>query len=119
MKVSEELVRREIEFKEGEFYSRSLILKSEANLSQTGLFEYVRNNLEQTGKADTVNLADVNVWVVPRNKHDIFPSIYFSDERNEQLNLMKITSTALQICFSAFCFPQDPRCLEATLKCYR
>ena len=28
----------------------------------------------------------------------------------------EITSTALQICFSAFCFPQDPRCLEATLK---
>ena len=82
MKVSEELVRREIEFKEGEFYSRSLILKSEANLSQTGLFENVRINLEPTGKADTVNLADVNVWVVPRNKHDIFPSIYFSDERN-------------------------------------
>ncbi|CUS89249.1 Surface antigen variable number repeat-containing protein [Candidatus Kryptonium thompsonii] len=82
MKVSEELVRREIEFKEGEFYSRSLILKSEANLSQTGLFENVRINLEPTGKADTVHLADVNVWVVPRNKHDIFPSIYFSDERN-------------------------------------
>lgn len=82
MKVSEELVRREIEFKEGEFYSRSLILKSEANLSQTGLFENVRINLEPTGKADTVHLADVNVWVVHRNKHDIFPSIYFSDERN-------------------------------------
>ncbi|MFN3135123.1 MAG: outer membrane protein assembly factor [Candidatus Kryptonium sp.] len=82
MKVSEEMVRREIEFKEGEFYSRSLILKTEANLSQTGLFENVRINLEPVGRADTVNLADVNVLVVPRNKHDIFPSIYFSDERN-------------------------------------
>ncbi len=82
MKVSEELVRRELEFKKGEFYSRSLILKSEANLSQTGLFENVRIDLEPTGVSDTINFVNVNVLVAPRNKHDIFPSIYFSDERN-------------------------------------
>jgi len=82
MKVSEDLVRRELEFKSGEFYNRSLILRSETNLSQTGLFESVKINIERTGEDDSINYADVNVSLMPRNKQDISPAIYFSDERN-------------------------------------
>ncbi len=82
MKISENLIRREIEFKAGEFYNRSLILKSETNLSQTGLFEGVRINFEQLGENDSINFARVNVSILPRNKQDIAPAIYFSDERN-------------------------------------
>ncbi len=82
MKISEGLVRREIEFKTGEFYNRSLILKTETNLSQTGLFEGIRTSVEQVGGDDTINFADVGIILLPRNKQDISPAIYFSDERN-------------------------------------
>ncbi len=82
MKISESLIRRELEFGTGEFYNRSLILKSETNLSQTGLFESVKINFEQIGGNDSIGLARVNVSVMPRNKQDISPAIYFSDERN-------------------------------------
>lgn len=82
MKISDDLIRREIEFKSGEFYNRSLILKSETNLFETGLFEGVKINIWQVEEKDTINFADIGVSVVPRNKQDIAPSIYFSDERN-------------------------------------
>jgi len=82
MKISESLIRRELEFKVGEFYNRSLILRSETNLSQTGLFESVKINFDQVAGNDSIGLARVNVSIMPRNKQDISPAIYFSDERN-------------------------------------
>jgi outer membrane protein assembly factor BamA len=83
MKISENLVRRELEFKSGEFYNRSLILKSESNLLQTGLFESVKISIEQgSAKSDSINFADVNVSISPRNKQDVSTSLYFSDERS-------------------------------------
>ncbi len=83
MKISEDLVRRELEFKSGEFYNRSLILKSEANLLQTGLFESVKINIEQRNdKNDSINSADVLISLLPRNKHDVSTALYFSDERS-------------------------------------
>ncbi|MCX7761831.1 MAG: BamA/TamA family outer membrane protein [Candidatus Kryptonium sp.] len=82
MKISEELITRELEFKSGELYNQSLILRSESNLAQIGLFEIVRIGVGQMEEKDTINFADINVSVVTRNKQDISPSIYFSDERN-------------------------------------
>lgn len=83
MKISEDLVRRELEFKSGEFYNRSLILRSESNLLQTGLFESVKISIEQgNGRNDSINFADVNVSILPRNKQDVSTSLYFSDERS-------------------------------------
>lgn len=83
MKISTDLVRRELEFKSGEFYNRSLILKSQSNLLQTGLFESVKINIERTNSnGEFLNFADVNVSLMPRNKHDISTAIYFSDERS-------------------------------------
>ncbi|MEN3038793.1 MAG: BamA/TamA family outer membrane protein [Candidatus Kryptonium sp.] len=82
MKISEELIKRELEFKSGELYNQSLILGSESNLAQMGLFEVVRIGVGKMEERDTINFADINVSVVTRNKQDISPSIYFSDERN-------------------------------------
>lgn len=82
MKISEDLIRRELEFRSGELYNRSLILRSETNLYQTGLFGGVKINIWQFEEKGEINFADVGVSVVPRNKQDISPSIYFSDERN-------------------------------------
>jgi len=82
LKVSENIVRREVEFKTGEFYNRSLILKTETNISQTGLFENVRINIDRINQTDSLSQCDVIISLVPFNKHDISPAIYFSDERN-------------------------------------
>ncbi len=82
LRISENIVRREVEFKTGEFYNRSLILKTETNISQTGLFENVRINIDKINQTDSLNHCDVIISLVPFNKHDISPAIYFSDERN-------------------------------------
>jgi outer membrane protein insertion porin family len=84
MKISREIIDRELEFKVGQYYNRELILKSEMNLARTGLFEKVKIEMETYSTAqDTGALpAPVRINLLPRNKHDILPAIYLSDERN-------------------------------------
>jgi outer membrane protein assembly factor BamA len=46
------------------------------------LFENVRINIDRINQTDSLSQCDVIISLVPFNKHDISPAIYFSDERN-------------------------------------
>jgi len=53
--VQKFLIRRELEFKKGEIYNRQKMDKSQQNIYGTGLFEYVRFELEPIPN-DTINV---------------------------------------------------------------
>ena len=82
--IPKDIIMREIAFKKGQYYSRNAKLKSEVNLIQTGLFDYAKITLvPETQPKDTIpGKAKIKVVLYPKNKHDIQPALYLTDERN-------------------------------------
>ncbi len=80
-RVQEFIVRRELEVKKGDIYSREKITKSQKNLYRNGLFEYVRFELKPTPEDSTQ--AILQIQVQERDAWWLGASVGFTYENEE------------------------------------
>lgn len=80
--ITEDLIVRQLEFVPGEEYSRQKAIASERALNRLDLFEAVR--IEEPTITDTTpsSIVPINIFVKPRDRHEISPEITVSDENN-------------------------------------
>jgi outer membrane protein insertion porin family len=80
--ITEDIVLRQLDFEEGEIYSREKRILSERNLNRLGVFETTRIDAIPTAEAETTGIVPVEIRVRPRDKHELNPEIVVSDENN-------------------------------------
>jgi len=79
--LTQELVIRHLDFSAGEQYGKQKIVASERNLNRLNLFETVR--IEPVlSDSSTSSIIPTNIFVRPRDRHEISPEISVSDENN-------------------------------------
>ncbi len=91
--VQKFLIRRELEFKKNEIYNRKKLDESQQNIYGTGLFEYVRFELEALPK-DTINVI-LNILVKERDPRWVGFRVGYGYEQEESYgNKLDLTAEA-------------------------
>ncbi len=79
--ITPELVIRHLDYSTGEQYGKQKMVASERNLNRLNLFETVR--IEPVlSDSSTSPIIPTNIFVRPRDRHEISPEISVSDENN-------------------------------------
>ena len=81
-RVDELVIRRQMDFQEGDFYSEAKRTESERNLNRLGVFETSRIEPIVGVKSDTSFEIPMQVFVRPRPFQELVPEIGVSDENN-------------------------------------
>lgn len=81
-RVDELVIRRQMDFQEGDFYSEAKRTESERNLNRLGVFETLRIEPIVGVKSDTSFEIPMQVFVRPRPFQELVPEIGVSDENN-------------------------------------
>lgn len=80
--VDEQVVRRHLDFQQGDFYSEAKRIDSERNLNRLGVFETSRIEPIVGMKSDTLLEIPTQVFVRPRPFQELVPEIGVNDENN-------------------------------------
>ncbi|MBI3194335.1 MAG: BamA/TamA family outer membrane protein [Ignavibacteriae bacterium] len=80
--IAPELIIRQLDFEQGELYSKRKTISSERSLNRLDLFESVR--IDHPRFSDTLQstLIPSDIFVRPRDRHEISPELSVSDENN-------------------------------------
>jgi len=81
-RVDEEVIRRHLDFKQGEFYSEGKRIDSERNLNRLGVFETSRIEPIIGMKSDSLLEIPTQVFVRPRPFQELVPEVGVNDENN-------------------------------------
>jgi outer membrane protein insertion porin family len=80
--ITESIVYKQLDFKKGDWISKNEIASSEKSLNKLGVFEAARIEVQQDSSKLVKGEIPVNIFVRPRNKHELAPEIIVSDEDN-------------------------------------
>jgi outer membrane protein insertion porin family len=80
--ITDDIVIKQLDFETGDIYSAEKRVSSERNLNRLGIFEVSRINTISPAEAETTGTLPVEVFVRPRDKHELSPEITISDENN-------------------------------------
>lgn len=80
--ITEDIVLKQLDFEEGQIYSREKRIQSERNLNRLGVFETSRIDAIPTAESESTGVVPVEIRVRPRDKHELNPEIVVSDENN-------------------------------------
>lgn len=84
--LTDELVLRYLDYKEGNFFSLESKTKSERNLRRLGVYDIDSIALNIPPLADTANKVSSTIVIRPRDRHEIAPELVASNE-NDAFNL--------------------------------
>jgi len=85
--VHEDVVRRHLDFEDGDFYSEALKISSERNLNRLGVFEATRVEPQVEPGSEHALRIPMRVFVRPRAFHELTPEIGVNDE-NSAFNIL-------------------------------
>ena len=85
--VHEDVVRRHLDFEEGDYYSEALKTSSERNLNRLGVFEATRIEHQVAPEARDSQHIPMRVFVRPRAFHELTPEVGVNDE-NSAFNVL-------------------------------
>jgi len=80
--IDSSLVFHHLDLNTGQVYSLERKLASERNLSRSGVFETVRVEARFPAPQDTSRSVPITVVLKPRDKHELTPELFVSDEDN-------------------------------------
>ncbi len=80
--ITPHLVIRQLDFEQGELYSKQKTISSERSLNRLDLFESVRIDHPQFSDTMKNSFIPSDIFVRPRDRHEISPEISVSDENN-------------------------------------
>jgi len=80
--ITDDIVLKQLDFEEGEIYSKEKRITSERNLNRLGVFETTRIDAIPTAEAESTGVVGVEIRVRPRDKHELNPEVVVSDENN-------------------------------------
>jgi len=81
-RVADDVVRRHLDFRRGDFYSEARRIESERNLNRLGVFEASRVEPLVSLKSDTSLEIPTHVSVRPRPFQELVPEVGVNDENN-------------------------------------
>ena len=81
-RVDSDVVRRHLDFTQGDFYSEAKRIDSERNLNRLGVFEASRIEPIVGMKSDSMQAIPMQVLVRPRPFQEIVPEVGVNDENN-------------------------------------
>ncbi|MBI5215963.1 MAG: BamA/TamA family outer membrane protein [Ignavibacteriae bacterium] len=80
--ITPELIIRQLDFEQGELYSKRKTISSERSLNRLDLFESVRIDHPRFSDSLTSTMIPTDIFVRPRDRHEISPELSVSDENN-------------------------------------
>jgi outer membrane protein insertion porin family len=80
--ITDKIVLRQLEYKQGDLISRKKITASERNLNRLGIFESARIEIIDNKTVEKKDSLVTNVFVKLGNKHELTPELIISDEDN-------------------------------------
>lgn len=80
--ITDDIVIKQLDFEAGEIYSTEKRVSSERNLNRLGIFETSRIDATPSAQAESTGVVPAEVFVRPRDKHELSPEITVSDENN-------------------------------------
>ncbi len=80
--ITEKIILRQLEYKQGDLINREKIIASERNLNRLGIFESARIEIVDNKVVAQKDSLITTLFVRPSNKHELTPEIIISDEDN-------------------------------------
>jgi outer membrane protein insertion porin family len=80
--ITENIIYKQLDFKKGDWISKNKISSSEKSLNKLGVFEAARVEVKHDSSNLVTDEIPVNIFVKPRNKHELAPEVLVSDEDN-------------------------------------
>ena len=84
--IDEDVIRQQLDYKTGDFYSRISYTSSVSNLNRLGIFDRAEISVSFPPQEDTSIHAPSTVRTRPREKHELAPELILSDE-NRNFNI--------------------------------
>ena len=80
--ITRDIILRQLDYKEGDFYSYSNRISSEQNLNRVGIFDQAQIQVSIPRNRDSSSIVTSTITVRPADKHELAPELVFSDENN-------------------------------------
>jgi len=80
--ITDDIILRQLDYREGDIYSLNSLIASEQNLNRLGILDLRSIDKHVPANSDTSILIPTSITIHPRDKQELAPELLFSDENS-------------------------------------